>query len=60
MTYRERRLWRIYIGGQRKPFGEYRGLMLALGINGLFDIELNIYTDKKRAHISIAREPRYY
>lgn len=60
MTYRERRLWRIYIGMQRKPFGEYRGLMLALGIDGLFDIELNIYTDKKRAHISIAREPRHY
>lgn len=60
MTYWERRLWRSYIGRQRKPFGEYRGLMLALGIDGLFDIELNIYTDKKRAHISIAREPRYY
>lgn len=60
MIYREKRLGRIYIGRQRKPFGEYRGLMLALGIDGLFDIELNIYTDKKRAYISISREPRYY
>ncbi len=34
--------------------------MLALGIDGAFDIELNIYTNKKRAYISIAREPCYY
>ena len=60
MIYREKRLCRIYIGRQPNPSGEYKGLMLALGIDGIFDIELNIYTDKKRAHISIAREPRYY
>ena len=60
MIHRERRFKRLFVGTQRTMLGDYRGMTLDFGVDGLIFVEIQIYTAKKRGNIYIARYPLYF